>query len=134
MNRITVKEDDQSVILGLVIGILFTVLLVIRFFASQSTREMTKDLVWICVILALAGYLFAYSSLKRKVEFTTDEIIFTPLFGKQKVWKYSDLSQIRVLKKAFLVYDISGKRVLMFEAQLMEHSDVIKLLKSRDLM
>lgn len=134
MNRITVKEDDQSTILGFVIGILFTVLLIMRLFASSSTQQVTKDLVWIFGLLACAGYLFAFSTLKRKVEFTPDEIIFTPLFGKQKVWKYSDLSQVRVLKKAFLVYDMNGKRVLMFEAQLMDQTDLIKLLKSKDLM
>lgn len=134
MNRITVKEDDQSTILGFVIGILFTVLLIMRLFASSSTQQVTKDLVWIFGLLACAGYLFAFSTLKRKVEFTLDEIIFTPLFGKQKVWKYSDLSQVRVLKKAFLVYDMNGKRVLMFEAQLMDQTDLIKLLKSKDLM
>lgn len=134
MNRVVVKEDDNSAFLGLVIGILFTVLLVIRIFASESTRAMTKDLVWVFGIIALAGYALAYSSVKRYVEFTSDEIAYTPMIGRRKVWKYEDLSRVRVLKKAFLIYDINGKRVLMFEAQLTAHRDAMDILKKKDLV
>ncbi len=124
------KEDDNSFAVGLISGVVFSILFLMCLTIPEESREGILPVELICLGAAGLGWLLVAMRQRCRMIFTDEGITYYKLFGKPKNWKYEEISQFMCMKQGFFLYNQDGDRMLEFSARLERHPEAEQIIRS----
>ncbi|MGN1388678.1 MAG: hypothetical protein ACI4WR_03430 [Bulleidia sp.] len=124
------KEDDNSFAVGLISGVVFSVLFVMCLTMPEESREGILPVELICLGAAILGWVLVVMRQKCTMVFTEEGVTYNRLIGRPKSWKYEEISQFLCMKQGFFLYNQDGDRMLEFSARLERHPEVAQIIQS----
>ncbi|MCI2154358.1 MAG: hypothetical protein LKK26_06390 [Solobacterium sp.] len=124
------KEDDNSFVVGLISGVVFSILFIMCLTMPEESQDGILPVELICLGAAVLGWLLVVMRQRCRMIFTDEGVTYIRLFGKPKNMKYEEISQFMCMKQGFFLYNQDGDRMLEFSARLERHPEVEQIIRS----
>lgn len=137
-----ITQHKFTMWLGIIVSVIFAAIITLMLIFPDDAIEAWLYVV--SLVFLVAGLLLAYYVIRWKITIEEDSIIVTPVFGKQIIINFREISKAtyevveasnseKVYSESVIVYDANGKKLFSIELICIGFSTFLKRLNEENI-